>query len=124
MILDIVQIGNSQGIRIPKSILEECGINKKIDLEVKNNTITIKPVEIRKGWEEAFKECGVDTSFYANRLRSYDEILPWSHLDYMVSHDFFVRENKKAHESKTTRNCREGCSGCGVSKNCGGVYCG
>lgn len=42
MILDIVQIGNSQGIRIPKSILEECGINKKIDLEVKNNTITIK----------------------------------------------------------------------------------
>jgi antitoxin MazE len=49
MILDIVQIGNSQGIRIPKSILEECGINKKIDLEVKNNTITIKPVEIRKG---------------------------------------------------------------------------
>ena len=75
-------------------------------------------------WEEAFAECGVDTSFYANRLRSYDEILPWSHLDYMVSHDFFVRENKKAHESKTTRNCREGCSGCGVSKNCGGVYCG
>ena len=59
MILDIVQIGNYQGIRIPKSILEECGINKKIDLEVKNNTITIKPVEIRKGWEEAFKEMHV-----------------------------------------------------------------
>ena len=56
MILDIVQIGNSQGIRIPKAILEECGINKKIDLEVKDHTITIKPVEIRKGWEDAFKE--------------------------------------------------------------------
>ena len=56
MIIDIVQIGNSQGIRIPKAILEECGINKKIDLEVKGHTITIKPVEVRKGWEEAFKE--------------------------------------------------------------------
>jgi antitoxin MazE len=48
MILDIVQIGNSQGIRIPKSILEECGINKKIDLEVKNNTITIKKLRNEK----------------------------------------------------------------------------
>ena len=59
MIIDIVQIGNSQGIRIPKNILEECGINEKIDLEVKNNTITIKPVDVRKGWEEAFKEMNV-----------------------------------------------------------------
>jgi radical SAM family uncharacterized protein len=75
-------------------------------------------------WEEAFNECGVDPKFYANRLRSYDEIQPWSHLDYMVSHEFLVRENKKAHEGKTTKNCREGCSGCGVSKACGGVYCG
>lgn len=75
-------------------------------------------------WEEAFNECGVDPKFYANRLRSYDEIQPWSHLDYMVSHEFLVRENKKAHEGKTTKNCREGCSGCGVPKSCGGVYCG
>ena len=75
-------------------------------------------------WQEAFEECGIDPAFYANRRRSYDEILPWSHLDYMVSHEFFVRENKKAHESKTTRNCREGCSGCGVKANMGGKYCG
>ncbi len=75
-------------------------------------------------WQEAFEECGIDPAFYANRRRSYDEILPWSHLDYMVSHEFFVRENKKAHESKTTRNCREGCSGCGVKANMGGKYSG
>ena len=50
--------------------------------------------------------------------------MPWSHLDYMVSHEFLVRENKKAHNAETTRNCKEGCSGCGVKKECGGVYCG
>ncbi len=75
-------------------------------------------------WLEAFDECGVDPAFYANRHRSYEEIAPWSHLDYMVSHSFLVRENKKAHEGVTTRNCAEGCSGCGVKAECGGVYCG
>ena len=75
-------------------------------------------------WQEAFEECGIDTHFYANRRRSYDEVMPWSHLDYLVSHEFFVRENKKAHQAQTTRNCKEGCSGCGVKKECGGVYCG
>jgi hypothetical protein len=75
-------------------------------------------------WDEAFAECGVDKAFYANRRRAYDEVMPWSHLDYLVSHEFFVRENKKAHEAATTRNCCEGCSGCGISKEYGGVYCG
>ena len=75
-------------------------------------------------WLEAFDECGIDISFYANRRRSYDEIMPWSHLDYYVSHEFLVRENKKAHQAQTTRNCKEGCSGCGIKKECGGVYCG
>ncbi len=75
-------------------------------------------------WLEAFEECGIDPAFYANRRRSYDEVAPWSHLDYMVSHSFLVRENKRAHEGVTTRNCAEGCSGCGIKAECGGVYCG
>ena len=75
-------------------------------------------------WLEAFAETGIDTAFYANRTRSYDEVAPWSHLDYLVSHEFFVRENKKAHAAQTTRNCKQGCSGCGIKKEYGGVYCG
>ena len=75
-------------------------------------------------WRAAFSECNIDTKFYANRHRSYEEVAPWSHLDYLVSHDFFVRENKKAHNAQTTRNCKEGCAGCGIKKECGGVYCG
>ena len=70
-------------------------------------------------WIEAFKECGIDTAFYANRRFEYDEILPWDHLDYLVSKEFLIRENKTAHQSKTTPNCRLRCSGCGVNKKVG-----
>lgn len=70
-------------------------------------------------WMEAFEECGIDPAFYANRRFDYDEILPWDHLDYLVSKYFFIRENKRAHESKTTPHCRKRCSGCGVNKKVG-----
>lgn len=70
-------------------------------------------------WMEAFNDCGVDIAFYANRKIGYDEILPWDHLDYLVSKEFFIRENKLAHESKTTPHCRKRCSGCGVNKKVG-----
>lgn len=70
-------------------------------------------------WLEAFEECGIDTSFYANRRFEYDEILPWDHLDYLVSKEFLIRENKTARQSKTTPNCRLRCSGCGVNKKVG-----
>lgn len=74
-------------------------------------------------WKEAFAECGLSMSFYANRTRSYEEIAPWSHINMLVSHDFFVEENKRAHEGTTTPNCREKCSNCGVIKNIGGECC-
>lgn len=75
-------------------------------------------------WWQVFKDLNIDPEFYACRKREYDEIMPWDHLDYLVSKSFFVRENKLAHESKTTPNCKDKCSGCGIKKECGGVYCG
>lgn len=70
-------------------------------------------------WLEAFSECGVDPKFYANRKFEYDEILPWDHLDYFVTKEFLIRENKTAHKAVTTPNCRQRCSGCGVNKSVG-----
>ncbi len=70
-------------------------------------------------WLEAFEKCGINPSYYANRRAEYDEILPWDHLDYMVSKEFFIRENKTAHKSVTTPHCRQKCSGCGVNKAVG-----
>lgn len=71
-------------------------------------------------WQEAFRECGIDMSFYVNRRREYDEIMPWSHMDILVSRDFLIRENKRAHEGVPTKNCRGQCAGCGVNKCIGG----
>ncbi len=71
-------------------------------------------------WIESFEECNINPDFYANRKIPYDEILPWEHLDYYVSKEFFVRENKTAHQAVTTPHCRLKCSACGVSKEIGG----
>ncbi len=69
-------------------------------------------------WLNAFEKCGVAPEFYANRGNSYDEILAWDHLDYAVSKDFLIKENKRAKCAETTPNCREKCSACGA--NCYG----
>jgi len=53
----IVRIGNSQGIRIPKPLLEQTGLAGEVELEVQDSTIVIKPVGLpREGWDEAFSE--------------------------------------------------------------------
>ena len=57
MKVNIVSIGNSKGIRIPKSILEQCNFTKEAELEVDNTKIVIKPLrkKIREGWDKALK---------------------------------------------------------------------
>ena len=72
-------------------------------------------------WREAFAECNIDPAFYANRRRSYDEILPWDHLDYGITKEFLIREHKKALAAETTPHCRLKCANCGASKLTGGV---
>lgn len=71
-------------------------------------------------WMEAFEECGVDPYFYTSRKRSYDEILPWDHMDYGISNKFFQKEAEKAYKSVTTPHCREKCNACGANKLNGG----
>jgi len=52
----IVKIGNSQGIRIPKPLLEQTGIMDDVELEVEQNQIIIRPVSNpRSGWDDAFR---------------------------------------------------------------------
>lgn len=71
-------------------------------------------------WQRAFEENGLNMEFYASRTRKYEEITPWDHIDYYVSKEFLIRENKKAKLAQTTEHCRNKCSGCGVSKAIGG----
>jgi antitoxin MazE len=56
MLVSVVAIGNSKGIRLPKTILEQLNVSDKLDLEVENQQIILKPVNSipRIGWSEAF----------------------------------------------------------------------
>ncbi len=52
----IVRIGNSQGIRIPKVILEQCQLGPDVELEVENRKLIIRSAsQPRQGWEEKFQ---------------------------------------------------------------------
>lgn len=72
-------------------------------------------------WLDLFDECGIDPAFYANRRRSFDEILPWDHIDYGIKKDFLINECKRAYQSTTTPNCRQDCSHCGAARFGGGI---
>ena len=53
----IVRIGNSQGIRIPKPLLEQTGLRGEVEILVENNALVIRPIkQPREGWAEAFQE--------------------------------------------------------------------
>lgn len=71
-------------------------------------------------WQSAMEKNNLTMEFYASRRRSYDEILPWEHLNYLVSKDFLIKEHSKAvNQQVVTKNCRLQCSGCGVNKEVG-----
>lgn len=66
-------------------------------------------------WMQAFTDCGIDPDFYTSRPRSYDEVLPWDHIDVGVTKDFLMKENERSKRAETTANCREKCAGCGAA---------
>lgn len=72
-------------------------------------------------WMECFEECGIDPSFYNHRKRSFDEILPWDHMDYGIEKEFLIEECKRAYTGAATPNCREKCSHCGAACWKGGL---
>lgn len=52
----IIQIGNSQGIRIPKMMLEETRLSGEVELEVHKDGLLIRSVQKpRSNWDAAFK---------------------------------------------------------------------
>lgn len=58
MILQVVKVGNSKGLRIPKSILKQCHIEEEVDVSTTREGLLIKPVKskARAGWSKKFKE--------------------------------------------------------------------
>jgi antitoxin MazE len=56
---ELVRIGNSRGVRIPKPLIEQCGLGGRVELRVENDCLVIAPERRpRQGWGEAFREAG------------------------------------------------------------------
>ncbi len=68
-------------------------------------------------WLQAFTESGIKPEFYANRERSLDEMLPWSHIEAGVSEAFLKREYQRAQSGEETPDCRNNaCNACGLEQ--------
>jgi antitoxin MazE len=58
---NIIQIGNSKGVRIPKSLLDELKFEKLVEFEILPNGLLLRPIHEkpvsppRAGWSEMFK---------------------------------------------------------------------
>jgi antitoxin MazE len=56
---DLIRIGNSRGVRIPKPLIEQCSLGDAVDLRVENERIIISPQRLpRAGWDEQFRAAG------------------------------------------------------------------
>ncbi|KAB2891594.1 MAG: AbrB/MazE/SpoVT family DNA-binding domain-containing protein [Desulfobulbaceae bacterium] len=68
----IIRIGNSQGLRIPKPILDQCGFEGEVELIVKDHDLIVRSAKTpRAGWDEAFQkmaEKGDDKLFETDSL--------------------------------------------------------
>jgi antitoxin MazE len=54
---NLIKIGNSRGVRIPKSIIIECEINDALEIVVKDKKIILeKSKSAREGWDKAFTD--------------------------------------------------------------------
>lgn len=57
MEVSIIQIGNSKGLRLNKSVLDRYNIKDKVEVIFEEGQIVLRPIDTpRKGWDKAFKE--------------------------------------------------------------------
>ena len=54
----LIRIGNSQGIRLPKLIIDQRGIERDLDMEVVDGALVLRPIRpVREGWAAAAEQC-------------------------------------------------------------------
>jgi antitoxin MazE len=56
---NLVRIGNSRGVRIPKPLIEQCGLGERVEVRVEDECLIISPErKPREGWEDLFRAAG------------------------------------------------------------------
>ncbi len=75
MIVQVVKVGNSRGVCIPKSLLEQLGIDKEVYLRSTKEGLLLKPVrsKAREGWDKKFQKMAE---------RKDDQLLMPDHVDF------------------------------------------
>ncbi len=54
----LIKIGNSQGVRLPKAVIEQAGLEQELDLQVVDGAVVIRAAgSVRSGWMEAAAKC-------------------------------------------------------------------
>ncbi len=74
-------------------------------------------------WMDAMDRHGLSVSFYAERERDVNEILPWDMIDVGVRKDHLKREREKCYSSTLSPDCRHQCSACGALRLMEGGKC-
>lgn len=78
----LVRIGNSHGVRIPKTVIIQCGLGHEVEMTVRDRTIVIAPARRpREGWEAAFKTmaaAGDDAPMLPDQLDTERDRAEWT----------------------------------------------
>ena len=69
-----------------------------------------------KSFKSEMKAAGLDMDDMNYRERSFDEFLPWSHLDMGMDEGYLEMEWKRSIDEAYTPPCTQGCKRCGVCK--------
>ena len=80
---EIVRIGNSHGVRIPKAIREQAGLIGTVTLTVTGGALVIRPKrKPREGWEEAIAEeiakNGLEEPFWPDDMKNEFDDTEWT----------------------------------------------
>ncbi len=74
----LIKIGNSRGVRLPKAILEQAGLERDVDIEVRDGAVVLRAAHPRAGWAAAFADIAANGDDFildadAPSLTSWDE---------------------------------------------------
>ena len=78
MKIKLISIGNSKGIRIPRSVIKQCGFNDQIEMRVGNGVVELRRARVvREDWDAAFEamaKAGDDALLIADEMtHAWDE---------------------------------------------------
>jgi antitoxin MazE len=70
----LTKIGNSKGVRIPKSFIQQCELEDIVELTVRGNLVVISPAKkVREGWAEAFSKASREEEVLLDVVNEWDE---------------------------------------------------